>query len=342
MERITHTQPETARHSAARRHRSCETADSGRQGAGGAPESHGLISASLRRHLIRPALNPDLAKAYRFRNNSKRDCTIHAEMTRTRLSTAGAFVSMQLLVGAAAASPGVLLPLAEQERAKIDRSLGPGVLGEAVAAQAIDEPEHYLDLTSVSRVYRIRSESGAQTEQRFHLTPVNAETGKPTWRYQQDGAENGFIEQEPDGSFVMTGVEDAETGAVTQYQPGEPLLLKGMKPGEERKLRMAVRVYDPASPSEIAHEGVLDVNYRYLGAYRLTLPAGTYDTVLTKSSFSGKVGPAHLEDTQYRFFAPGAGVVASIERRDVSAFLLYQAHLREARLLAAPAAALRH
>ncbi len=204
-------------------------------------------------------------------------------------------------------------------------------MGEAVAAHGIADPERYFDMKSESRVYRIRREAEPDTEQGFHLTPVSSETGRRTWRYRQDGAENGFIEQEPDGSFVMTGVEDAETGAVTRYQPAEPLLLKGMKPG----------VYDPASPSDVAHEGVLDVIYRYLGAYRLTLPAGTYDTVLMKSSFSGKVGPAHLEDTQYRFFAPGVGIVASIERRDVSAFLLYHAHIREARLLTArsPAAA---
>jgi hypothetical protein len=255
-------------------------------------------------------------------------------MTKTLLSAARTLVSMHLTLGAAAANPGITLPLTEQERSEIDRSLGPGVLGEAVPALRITDPERYLDMKPVPRIYRVRSESGSETDQGFQLMPVTSAAGKRTWRYRQDGAENGFIEQQPDGSFVMTGVEDAETGAVTRYQPPEPLLLKSMNPGEERKLRMAIQVYDPASPSEVAHEGSLDVVYRYLGAYRLTLPAGTYDAVLMKSSFSGKVGPAHLEDTQYRFFAPGAGLVAAIEWRDVSAFLLYNAHIREARLLA--------
>ncbi len=252
-------------------------------------------------------------------------------MNKTLFSAARTIV---LSIGATTANAGSLMPLPEQDRSEIDGSLGEGVLGEAVPAPEITAPGRYLDMNLHSRHYRLRNEDGEESDQPFTLTPIDPEHGNSTWRYQEGDVENGYIEQQPDGSFVLTGVEDVATGAVTRYEPAEPFLLKGMRPGEVRRLRMAVRVYDRSDPSVIAHEGALQVVYRYLGAYRLTLPAGTFDAVVMKSSFNGNVGPARLEDTQYRFFASGAGLVASIERRDVSAFLLYNAHMKETKLLA--------
>lgn len=255
-------------------------------------------------------------------------------MTRTLLSVARSIVCLQLTIDSAIANPAVLMSLTDEDRSEIDRSFGESVLGESVPAPEITAPAIYLDMNARTRYYRVRDESGTESDQTFTLTAIEPEHGNPTWRYREGDVESGYVELEPDGSFVLTGVEDAATGAVTRYQPAEPFLLKGMQPGEERTLRMAVRVYDHAQPSIVTHEGALDVVYRYLGAFRLTLPAGTYAAVLMKSSFRGNVGPASLEDTQYRFFAPGAGLVASIERRDVSAFLVYNTHMKEIKLLA--------
>ena len=83
----------------------------------------------------------------------------------------------------------------------------------------------------------------------------------------------------------------------------------------------------------MTHQGELQVTYEYLGAYRLTVPAGSFDTVVTKSTFSGKVGPAKIEDIQYRFFAEKVGLVATIENRQVSALLVYQSNKSIAKVL---------
>jgi hypothetical protein len=111
------------------------------------------------------------------------------------------------------------------------------------------------------------------------------------------------------------------------------MLLKGLSAGDEKKLRMRVRVCDLQKPDNLAHEGWLDVVYRYVGAYRLKVPAGTYDTVLIKSTLNGEIGPATVDDTQYRFFARGTGMVATVEQRDVSAFLVYRPHTEVAKVL---------
>jgi hypothetical protein len=112
-------------------------------------------------------------------------------------------------------------------------------------------------------------------------------------------------------------------------------MLQGMAPGQERKEKLGVKVSDLSSPDDVNHEGSLDVNCRYIGAYKVNVPAGSFDAVLMKWTFKGKVGPASVDDTQYRFFAPDVGVVAAVEQLDVSAVLVYNRHKKVARVLAA-------
>ena len=53
--------------------------------------------------------------------------------------------------------------------------------------------------------------------------------------------------------------------------------------------------------------------------------------------YKGKVGPADVDDTQYRFFAEDVGMVASVDKLDVSALLVYHDHSMTGKLLAKPA-----
>jgi hypothetical protein len=53
-----------------------------------------------------------------------------------------------------------------------------------------------------------------------------------------------------------------------------------------------------------------------------------------KWTFKGKVGPASVDDTQYRFFAPDVGIVAAVEQLDVSAVLICNRHKKVAKVLA--------
>lgn len=133
----------------------------------------------------------------------------------------------------------------------------------------------------------------------------------------------------------MTGVQDTEAGAITKYSPSEPFMLKGLAPGDERNMNLGLKVFALSDPDDLTHEGALDVNYRYIGAYKVNVPVGSFDAVLIKWTFKGNVGPATVDDTQYRFFAPGVGIVAGIEQLDVSALLVYNRHKKVARVLVA-------
>jgi hypothetical protein len=99
-----------------------------------------------------------------------------------------------------------------------------------------------------------------------------------------------------------------------------------------------VSVADLSRPDVQSHSGTLEIEFQYVGAYRLHVPGGVYDAVLYKSRLKGKVGPAAVDDTIYRFFAKDAGPVAIVETNDVSAFLVYQEKTRTGKVLAEPIA----
>ncbi|WP_162917135.1 hypothetical protein [Dongia deserti] len=65
----------------------------------------------------------------------------------------------------------------------------------------------------------------------------------------------------------------------------------------------------------------------------MTVPAGTYDAVLIRWTYDGKIGPASIKDSQYRFLAPNAGMVAMAQIRSISAMLIYNDHTKHGKVL---------
>ena len=68
---------------------------------------------------------------------------------------------------------------------------------------------------------------------------------------------------------------------------------------------------------------MVDLTLTYVGAYKVTVPAGTFDAALLRWHYKGKVGPATIDDIQARFIAKDMGMVADAEKLDVAAFLIY-------------------
>ncbi|MGD9744342.1 MAG: hypothetical protein AB7V53_16990, partial [Dongiaceae bacterium] len=116
---------------------------------------------------------------------------------------------------------------------------------------------------------------------------------------------------------------------------GEPLIIAGMKPGESRQFPVDVKVADLSDPTDIDHTGSLTITYTYIGAYKITVPAGTYDAALIRWNYKGSVGPADIEETEYRFISPNAGMIAMIENRHISAMLVYSDKTKLGKLLQA-------
>ena len=73
----------------------------------------------------------------------------------------------------------------------------------------------------------------------------------------------------------------------------------------------------------------------YVGGYQVTVPAGTFDTILIRFAYRGKVGPADVVYTAWYFFAKDIGLVAMVNLEDVSAFWIYRVDTTIGKVLAA-------
>jgi hypothetical protein len=247
-----------------------------------------------------------------------------------------AWLAFPLLSGLAQATErGPTIPLPDEDQLAIEKYSGSGVVGSAIPAPQIADTNRYLAANPSAREFRLVSGRDAGQTERHQPTLLKREAGGTTWRYDSGGKFVYFLTAKANGDYVVTGVEDTQGGAITRYSPSEPFMLQGLAPGEERNVKLGVNVFDLSNPDEQTHEGTLDVNYRYVGAYKVKVPAGSFDAVLMKWTFKGKIGPASVDDTQYRFFAPDVGMVAGVEQLDVSALLIYNRHDKIARVLAA-------
>ena len=237
-----------------------------------------------------------------------------------------------LLVVPGAAPAVAAASLTSGEQAMLQEMLGQGVVGAPVAGSTLT-PE-FAPLRDGTWTYQIvGGKNAGQTEQHV-VTRLQRDTSGASWRYAVGTTGLVFIKQMKDGSLTFVTEEDADQGVITRYEPPEPGLLTGLAPGGSRSSSIGVQVSDLSDPSVVSHSGTLEVTYSYIGAYKVTTPAGTYDAALIKWAYQGKVGPAKVDDTQYRFFAPKVGMVASVDKLDVSALFVYHEHSKFGKLLA--------
>jgi hypothetical protein len=226
--------------------------------------------------------------------------------------------------------------LSDEDRRTLDEYLGNGVVGEAVAAPAL--PDGLGDLISIrdGLAWRMRviSGKGKGTVQKASAGILDRPGDKTRFRIDTgDGRDVLFGQTDPKGNLISYATQDNQQGVITRFTPAQPIFLAGMKPGESQKFTSTIFVGDLSAPDVETHSGKFDVEFTYEGAYKLHVPAGTIDAVLFKTRLNGKVGPASVQDTIYRFFAKKSGFVAEVETEDVSAALIYHEKTRVGKVL---------
>jgi hypothetical protein len=156
------------------------------------------------------------------------------------------------------------------------------------------------------------------------ISKATGKTGQNLWqRIFIKGDTTEIFAFDDAGAINLVSEIDLRQNVITRYTPVFNIMFDGMKPGETSEVETSVSVYDLKDPTHLKYKGRLKVTHTYVGAYELTVPAGKFETVLIRSSYVGKVGPAHVVDGGYVFYAPGVGIVASLERMHVTAFLFY-------------------
>jgi hypothetical protein len=218
----------------------------------------------------------------------------------------------------------------------INKLLGDGVLGEAVKAGPIADPKTLLPLTPSARKFQFASGPN-QGQSETNIMKANTQPGAPTpWQYAAGKTTIYNIGTSSDGSIISPSEQDLSEGVVTKYDPPRPMLVKGMRPGDIQSTKLNVNVFNIGDPGTVAHSGSLTLTVSHLGHYKVKVPAGTYVATLIKWDYNGEVGPASVSDFEYGFFADGIGPVASVEKENVSAFLVYNKHTKDGKVLVSP------
>lgn len=245
----------------------------------------------------------------------------------------GALIATMLAVPSAAVparaqdrGAGAVVPLPAQLAAAAEQYL-PGVIGAPVPAFPIDPS--LASLSPGTRTYAIVSGTTRTKSEQHQIVP----SGKPgQWRYTV-GDRTAFLHETTGQSLDIVAEQDADQGVLTRFSPGQPLLIAGMNAGDERSMTLKVSVYDLDDPSDLEHKGSLDVTLSYVGAYKVTVPAGTFDAALLLWRYKGKIGPATIEDIQVRLVAKDVGMVAAADKRDVAALLIYNDNTKVGKVL---------
>lgn len=246
------------------------------------------------------------------------------------------FIVAALAPGSALAQDtgkGKVIELLADDRAAIEKFLGKDVVGKAVPGNPIADAAKFFPFEDGAWSFRFTSGKNKGETQDQKFTKLKRDKSGATGRYESGEKDVLFLRRTDDGNISNVSEQDLNEGVVTRFSPPEPIYVSGMNPGESKKTTIGVKVYDLAHPDHLTHSGSLDLTYSYLGAYEVTVPAGSYHAALIKWDYQGKVGPAKIEDTQYRFMAEGAGVVAMIEKKNISAVLIYHDHSKYGKVL---------
>lgn len=221
------------------------------------------------------------------------------------------------------------------DRGAFDKYLGKGVVGESITAPAIDDPGAYYALKPATLVYRILNDGEPQSQP---TTETIAKLAQPendsTWKREMGPLGANYVAVDPDGSLRRMTHFDPHEKVVSHFTPGEFILSANMKAGDKRTAEIAVNVTPTNKPKDITYHGKLAATLTYVGAFKVTTPAGTFDAVLMKETYKGSVGPAEIDIENFMFYAKGVGEVASIQEKQVSAVIVYNTDTKTGKLLA--------
>jgi hypothetical protein len=239
---------------------------------------------------------------------------------------------LALLTALPLAAAADTIPLPDSDRTALDQLLGSGVVGDPVDAGPLATAD--IPLRAGTWTYQVVAGKKKGQSESDVMSQLERDASGASWKLAVGTNDVAFIQVGDDQSNAIVCEQDTDQGVITRFTPAEPIVTAGMSPGDSKQVTIGVKVYDLSSPDEVSHSGSLDLEYSYVGAYKVTVPAGSYDAALLRWVYDGSVGPASVDDTQYRLIAKDVGIVASIEKKKISALLLYHDNSNTGRVLA--------
>jgi hypothetical protein len=205
--------------------------------------------------------------------------------------------------------------------------LGPDVVGEMLPDSPIPDARTLLPTKLGKWTYKIVSGKHAGSTRTNVLKAATDPDESGLWQRHNPGNRVFSIAASEQALTVQSlGVFDHNL--LIEYLSGEPLVRKGMKPGDQISHKTDVRAVKLNHPSHERSHGYLDITVTYMGRRKVTTPAGQFDTYLIRRDIKSDVTPVKQTDTIYAFYADGVGIVAQVSHLDVDAAFVYRQNTR--------------
>ena len=254
----------------------------------------------------------------------------------TRLTTLALAAAALAVAATARPVDAEVIQLPKADRAALEQHLGQGVVGQAVDAQAINDPARFYPLRAATLFFRVTNGNAKGQTEEHVIEELKRNPPGSSWSESWGHGASLSLFRADDGSIQLL-TADEPGGIKYQYSPPQPFVLAGMRPGQSRQSTASVGIFGAANPSQIMHSGSLDLTLTYVGAYRVTVPAGVYDAILLKAETTGMIDSTKVDDVQYRLLAAGVGPIAEVGAQALAARMDPNDDARTARvLLAAP------
>jgi len=232
---------------------------------------------------------------------------------------------------AAADDDAPVVPLPVDARDAL-AALGEGVVGGALPARPIREPAKLRHLEPGTWTYEIVDGANRGQVQTVVVERVSPDDTGAAWRVVTDGDEIQQLRVTTEHEVLKLSQTDRQSDRSVVYRPGL-VLEPGMRAGESKTVETRLVTYKASRPDEIEYEGTLAYTTRYVGAYRVTTPAGRFDARLLEHHYVMRIGPATAENHSYDLYADGVGAIAEVARESVSALWIYRRSSESARVL---------
>lgn len=254
-----------------------------------------------------------------------------------RLATIGSALLVSLVATPTAESRekpsphAPVVPLSKESRAALS-PLGDGVVGEPLPAAPIVEPSRLYHLQPGHWEYRILEGANKGRVERVDIERASSDDPDADWRLVSSTGDVQQLKVTRQHEVVKLAQEDADSDRLVIYRPGL-VLDPNMQVGQSKTENARINSYKRKKRDEVEYEGTLRYTVTYLGAYRVTTPAGDFATRLLRHDYRIQIGPAKSENVSHTFYADGVGNVAEVARDDVSALLVYRRKTLTARVL---------
>lgn len=226
---------------------------------------------------------------------------------------------------------GTISPILGFEDAKA--LLGKGVVGERLSDVPIPDTRALLPNKAGTWVYNVVSGKEVGKTRTNVLQQAKDPDHLDLWQ-RHDPGNRVFSMEVSEEAMVVNSLAVHAHNLLIEYVSGEPLVKKGMKPGETVSHKTDVKAVKLNHPSHQRSSGFLEIVVTYVGRIKVTTPAGKFDTYLVRRDIKSDVSPVKQTDTIYAFYAENMGIVALVSHLDVHAAFVYHQDTRTAMVLA--------